>query len=493
MEKNVKIKENIKKCLYIVFLGLITLLLVSSMFSKFEFSDESFEEYIFYSLNGIGSSDFSMVIYAVKKYILIYLAILFILIALTNKITKKEYKYYPVKIITNHKIIFAVIVTIVFSVISLNNVDFFGYVSNNINTTKIFDKEYNKINYEDVIFNEKKNLITIYVESLETTFFSKEHGGNWDYEILSELNDLMDDNAIYFATDSNRRGIYNLYGTSWTTASIISSTSGVPFKIPFENSKFTKDNFLRKIITLGDVLKYQGYHNEVISGASTKFGSLYDYFKIHGDYEIIEPDNIDKYKIDVNYDTNGRWGFNDKYMFDLAKDRLTKLAKSNIPFNETLIGIDSHPIDGYKASFTVDKFHKQYENVYATESILLSEFINWIKEQDFYKDTVIVIIGDHLCMQTSFMKDHSKEDRGRFNLFINSFNNTENTKNRGVASYDLYPTILSSMGASIKNDKIGLGVNLFSNNKTLIEKYGIEKLEKELKRKSLYYNYLLKK
>lgn len=486
--KEKKAKKYILKTLYIIVLCCIALIFVSSIFSKIEFSDESFEEYVFYAMNGISSSDFSMTIYAVKRYGLLYLLITFILIALSHKITKKEYKYYPIQPILRHRGIFLTVVIVLATFVSLYNVSFYSYIYNNIATSNVLKNEYETITYDDVTFNDKKNLVLIYVESLETTFLSKKHGGAWEYELLPELYDLMeDDSSIYFATDNDKRGTYNMYGTSWTTASVISSTAGIPFKIPLSQSKFDKQHFLRKVITLGDILSYQNYNNEVISGANTKFGALYDYFKIHGNYNIIDPETVKKYDIKVNYDKTGSWGFNDKYMFDLAKDRITKLANKNQPFNEILIGIDSHPIDGYKASFTVNKFKKQYENVYATESILITDFLNWLKEQDFYDDTVVVIVGDHFCMQTSFMGEVKTEDRGRFNLIINSQATTNNTKNRGIASYDLYPTILSAMGVDIKNDQIGLGVNLFSNKETLIEKYGKNKLDEELEKKSVFY------
>lgn len=486
-------KERLLKILYIITLCVIALIFVASIFSKIEFSDESFEEYVFYAMNGISSSDFSMTIYAVQKYGLLYLTITFILIALSHKITKKDYKYYPIKPIINHRGLFLTLVVIIASILSLNNVSFFKYLYNNIVTSDLIKKEYYQVEYDDITFSKKNNLVLIYVESLETTFLSKEHGGAWDYELLPELYSLMDDeDSLYFATDDNKRGIYNMYGTSWTTSSIISSTAGIPFKIPLERSKFDQKHFLRKVITLGDLLAHVGYNNEVISGANTKFGSLYDYFKIHGNYNIIDPETVHKYDIKVDYDPKGSWGFNDKYMFDLAKTRITSLVDQGKPFNEILIGIDSHPIDGYKTSYTVNKFKKQYENVYATESILVSDFINWLKEQPFYDDTVVVIIGDHLCMQTTFMSSVKTEDRGRFNLFINSQRITDKTKNRGVASYDLYPTIISALGANIKNNQIGLGVNLFSNKKTLIEKYGKDKLNKELEKKSKYYIDLMK-
>ena len=44
------------------------------------------------------------------------------------------------------------------------------------------------------------------------------------------------------------------------------------------------------------------------------------------------------------------------------------------------------------------------------------------------------------------------------------------------------------MGATIDGNKLGLGVNLFSDEKTLIEMFGKEELNKQLVGKSEYYN-----
>ncbi len=44
------------------------------------------------------------------------------------------------------------------------------------------------------------------------------------------------------------------------------------------------------------------------------------------------------------------------------------------------------------------------------------------------------------------------------------------------------------LGATIDGDKLGLGVNLFSNEKTLVEKYGVKYLNAELAKKSIFYN-----
>ena len=43
------------------------------------------------------------------------------------------------------------------------------------------------------------------------------------------------------------------------------------------------------------------------------------------------------------------------------------------------------------------------------------------------------------------------------------------------------------MGVDIKDNKLGLGVNMFSDKKTLVEKYGYSYVDKELQKKSNFY------
>jgi phosphoglycerol transferase len=53
---------------------------------------------------------------------------------------------------------------------------------------------------------------------------------------------------------------------------------------------------------------------------------------------------------------------------------------------------------------------------------------------------------------------------------------------------DFFPTILASIGVSIEGDRLGLGTNLFSERKTLLEEYGYNYLYQELRKKSNFYN-----
>ena len=62
--------------------------------------------------------------------------------------------------------------------------------------------------------------------------------------------------------------------------------------------------------------------------------------------------------------------------------------------------------------------------------------------------------------------------------------------NREATTLDMFPTTLAALGVSIEGDRLGMGTNLFSDEETLAEKLGIEKLNEELMYKSKFYEVL---
>ena len=129
----------------------------------------------------------------------------------------------------------------------------------------------------------------------------------------------------------------------------------------------------------------------------------------------------------------------------------------------------------------------------ACSSRQVDAFVKWIQQQPFYENTTIVISGDHLTMDSDFCNDVSEDyERSVYNVFINlpegldtSF---EKTHNREFATLDMFPTTLAAMGVTIEGDRLALGVNLFSDEQTLTEQYGRKDLDKELMKKSKFYD-----
>ena len=93
-------------------------------------------------------------------------------------------------------------------------------------------------------------------------------------------------------------------------------------------------------------------------------------------------------------------------------------------------------------------------------------------------------------MQTDFYNSNSSP-RTIYNTIINSPNKPISEKNRLFSSFDMFPTTLASLNVKIKGNKLGLGVNLFSDEKTLVEQFGLEFLNQELLKKSFYYDNVL--
>ena len=93
-------------------------------------------------------------------------------------------------------------------------------------------------------------------------------------------------------------------------------------------------------------------------------------------------------------------------------------------------------------------------------------------------------------MQSNFfeLEEGQEYEKKVVSLIINSAVETENTNNRKYSTMDLYPTTLAALGATIDGDRLALGTNLFSEEETLIEKYGLEYVNDELKKNSRFYD-----
>lgn len=52
----------------------------------------------------------------------------------------------------------------------------------------------------------------------------------------------------------------------------------------------------------------------------------------------------------------------------------------------------------------------------------------------------------------------------------------------------MFPTILSTLGVEIEGDRLGLGTNLYSNKKTIIEEQGIDSVNSSLGYNSDLFN-----
>ena len=333
---------------------------------------------------------------------------------------------------------------------------------------------------------EKRNLIYIFLESMENTFADTEAGGNITDNFIPELSALASENVSF--TLDGKRGAYCYVGARWTAAAMFAQTSGVIIKVPMNFDTYGSDGtYMPGITTLGDVLEKEGYRQSILLGSDAGFAARDVYFTEHGNYNIIDVYSlIEDGKLPEDYWE--WWGFEDLKVFEFAKDELLRLAATGEPFNFTTLTADTHFPDGYVCENCENDYAEQYSNVLACSSKQVYEFINWIKEQPFYENTTIVLSGDHLTMDPEFLADIDENYiRTTYNCIINPAIEPARETGREFATFDMFPTTLAALGATVEGERLGLGTNLFSSEETLTEKYGYDKLEEELSKASDFY------
>lgn len=368
------------------------------------------------------------------------------------------------------------------------------YVIAAFSESELYEAEYRDPENVQVTFpEEKRNLIYIMLESMETSYQDTSLGGALPYNLIPELTELAQMN-INFSNNDTVGGFREITGASWTVGAMVAHTAGVPLKVPegisdWQNGYGKEGEFLPGLKGLTGMLKEQGYYQTLMVGSDANFGGRKTYFETHGIDKV-----YDLYTawydgtVKTGY-WNDWWGFEDEILFEYAKKELTKISEMDQPFAFTMLTVDTHHIGGYICEKCGSNYEESYENAIACSSKQVAEFVRWIQAQDFYENTTIVITGDHCSMDKGYFSRNVEEDYTRhvYNCFINAAATPEQTKNRQFTAMDMFPTTLASLGCTIDGDRLGLGTNLFSNVPTLLERFGYSRLSNELAKQSDFY------
>ena len=364
----------------------------------------------------------------------------------------------------------------------------FEYLQSITTRSTIFEEHY--VDPEEITLTfpaQKRNLILLYLESMETTYASTEAGGGKPINYIPRLTEIAETN-LSFSDNSQLGGGYVSPGCGFTMGAIVGTSSGVPFKSLIEGNSMSEYTlFLPGLTTLGDILQKEGYTNYFQCGSEAQFGGRKLFYEEHGDYQIKDY----YYAISEGYipeDYRVFWGYEDTKLFEIAKAELDKLGSSGELFNYTMLTVDTHHPEGYICEQCEEQYESSYANAISCSDRQVSEFISWLQEQDWYPDTTVILIGDHTSMAQGFWDDIGGYVRKTYNCFLNVPEELrrDNSKNRIFNTLDYFPTILAAMGVEIEGDRLGMGTNLFSGKRTLLEELGFS-YDSELWKYSRYY------
>ncbi len=356
----------------------------------------------------------------------------------------------------------------------------------NFKKTDIYAQRYTDIRELQLSNQQKRNIILIFGESLESKFLSIPD------EKFMKIND---EQAVKFNDFTEG------YVQRWTQGALFSAFTGVhihyvselfkykiyrQLKDEFDEASLITHNSLTNrfdfntpnITYLGDVMADAGYQNLFVQGGELAFSGTDKFLTKHG-FSGSNIYDIDFFKNTYEYQNKKNWwGVPDTMVFNTFKEKISKLDK-NKPFFAVMFTLDLH--------LGNNPFFESEEDIQKTTINNINDFITWFKNQSFYENTTLIIIADH--KKTG---EDVKPGGGLYNAFFNLPSNLYDklNVNRSFNQIDVFPTILEIAGFNLPEHRAGMGVSLFSGEKTLAEIYSYEEQEKMFSKIDGFYQLL---
>ena len=233
--------------------------------------------------------------------------------------------------------------------------------------------------------NNKRNLIMIFAESMESTYAYPEYFGD---NLIPELSEIAKDN-INFSDTENLGGFKNVIGAQYTQASMVAQLCAVPFRLPVRARRFHPINgFLPGAVCLSDILKKDDYNQSFMIGMTRQFCGTDSFLETHGNVKILDWDFYSaRDNLKRNADKKRRGIVRDINLFKYAKEEILELASKDAPFSFTIMTMDTHfGNEHFEKQICSIKYHNDdiddednFKNVYSCADQQISDFINWIK------------------------------------------------------------------------------------------------------------------
>lgn len=314
-----------------------------------------------------------------------------------------------------------------------------------------------------------KNVIVIQLEAFQNFPINKTIGGN---EITPNLNKLIK-NSIYFS---------NFYQQvckgNTSDAEFVLNTS----IYPLGNVAMSQEYGKKDIPSLPKLLDNYGYTSLTFHTNDVTFWNRDKLYQALGFDEIYDKKYFGSSDVIA-------YGASDEILYNKSLERLKALHQKGEKFYANLISMSGHhpfKIPADKPQLPIPKEYQEtsigaYIQAVHYADYAVGDFIEKLKENKMWEDTLLIIFGDHYGLQIENEKERKliKKLLGReYHKELDGFNtpliislpwkNINTLEKKGVSGQiDLMPTIAGIMGIPL-DDHIHFGQDLFNNNGNLI-------------------------
>lgn len=284
----------------------------------------------------------------------------------------------------------------------------------------------------------KKNVVLISIESLSADFL--EHYGNT--QKITPFLDSLATKSLMFT---------NLYATgNRTVRGLEALTLCIP---PTAGESIIKRENNKNKFTTGSVFKSKGYDVKFLYGGYSYFDNMEDFYKGNG-YDIIDRNNFKTEEISFA----NVWGVADEDMAKKAIQVMNQEAKSGKPFFNHWMTVSNHrPFTYPEGRIDIPGTAKSREGGVKYTDYSIKKFFELAKKQDWYKNTVFVIVADHCA--SSAGKTELPMDKYRIPAMIFSEGFIQPQQfNLTMSQIDVMPTLLGLLNFNYKTKFLGQDV-----------------------------------
>ena len=290
---------------------------------------------------------------------------------------------------------------------------------------------------------------------------------SWSADNVESLGGLDGITPNFKALEKEGLSFTDFYSNGWTSdqgmSSIFSSFPVFPYVAVINESDKS-----RKLPCLNKSLSEKGYHSSYFFGGQLTYGNIKGYLLSQG-FDIVKDEN------DYQDLPSGALGVHDEFMFSQFKEELKQLPQ---PFMSTLFTISSHsPFDfptEHKLSFNSKE--DKYVNSVAYTDKCLGDFMESVKQEDWYANTLFVIVADHSHSSPIKRRVAQKERYKIPMLWMGEVLNEEykgKQHNKMGSHLDITPSVLAQL--TINNKAYNFGNDLFNPTAKSVVPYAFHK------------------
>ncbi|MDR2234642.1 MAG: sulfatase-like hydrolase/transferase [Chryseobacterium sp.] len=284
----------------------------------------------------------------------------------------------------------------------------------------------------------KKNVVLISIESLSADFM-EHYGGT---KKITPFLDSLADRSMMFT---------NLYATgNRTVRGLEALTLCIP---PTAGESIIKRDDNKNKFTTGSVFRSKGYDVKFLYGGYSYFDNMEDFFGGNG-YDIVDRNSFKPEEITFA----NVWGVADEDMARKAIQVMNAEAKSGKPFFNHWMTVSNHrPFTYPEGRIDIPGTAKSRDGGVKYTDYSLRKFFEMAKKQDWYKNTVFVIIADHCA--SSAGKTELPMDKYRIPAMIFSEGFIQPQKfDKLMSQIDVMPTLFGMLNFNYKSKFLGQDV-----------------------------------